>query len=679
VHLKSTSSNLTTFSQGLSSGATESIYLSLDMNGPQTILVGGSAITAGDHLGLTVFDQTLTGGSEAVSYVVGSSDTLSTIASALASAVNSDTALQGIGVSATSLGALITVNSLSTGVTTYRVSRPNTATETLVQGLNPNGVQTAVIGGTKSTGDQVTISIFDAGIGGGSKAETYNVGASDTLSSIASGLAALINGDSTLAALGISATSVSTVVNLSSTSNNLTTYAKSTSAGATETITLSQSTGITQFAFNNLNELTSTSGGGAARFQGTTNKPIVSAKVNSTAASLPSSTSFSAQPALSSGANSATVNVVDGNNNSVTNTYQIGVQGGPSASLSFDANGNCTTDQNGNTISYDAENRMIKIQYPGTGNYSTFVYDGLGHNVEIVETRSGSVTSTQQFVWCNNERCEARNSSGTVTAQFFSLGETIAGASNFYTLQNPGIKPPVPFAQLATLGALRPIAQLSLLGELKPFGQMAILGRAGTQVFNQASFDGSISEMTNSSGTVEAQYAYDPYGRATLVQGSGASDRQYAGYYFHAPSGLCLTLNRAYSASLGRWLNRDPFEESVGNNLYRYAMGAPTNYIDPTGAVPLDLGGVEAGIEPILGDKSAPILIEGQIQYSPGPNPIVIHGPLRDDNSFRSGPHNMGNPLCPYHYYNNGDNPFHYQAPYGDTPNPGDNLPWMPA
>ncbi len=114
---------------------TETIYLALNMNGPQTVLVSGTK-TTGDVLGLAVFDSTLGSGKESVSYTVGSSDTLSTIASSLASAINSDTNLQGIGVSATSSGTIITLNSVSTGVTIYQVSCPNTATETLVAGLN---------------------------------------------------------------------------------------------------------------------------------------------------------------------------------------------------------------------------------------------------------------------------------------------------------------------------------------------------------------------------------------------------------------------------------------------------------------------------------------------------------------------------------------------------------------
>jgi len=49
------------------------------------------------------------------------------------------------------------------------------------------------------------------------------------------------------------------------------------------------------------------------------------------------------------------------------------------------------------------------------------------------------------------------------------------------------------------------------------------------------------------------QYRYDPYGQVTAT-GSLASDFQYAGMYYHAPSGLNLATYRAYSPSLGRWL-----------------------------------------------------------------------------------------------------------------------------
>ncbi|MBU6454169.1 MAG: RHS repeat-associated core domain-containing protein [Cyanobacteria bacterium REEB67] len=71
----------------------------------------------------------------------------------------------------------------------------------------------------------------------------------------------------------------------------------------------------------------------------------------------------------------------------------------------------------------------------------------------------------------------------------------------------------------------------------------------------------SIREMTDGSGNIVAQYAYDPYGQATKLQGSLDSDFQYAGMYYHAPSGLNLATFRAYSPTLGRWINRDPIHD----------------------------------------------------------------------------------------------------------------------
>jgi YD repeat-containing protein len=67
-----------------------------------------------------------------------------------------------------------------------------------------------------------------------------------------------------------------------------------------------------------------------------------------------------------------------------------------------------------NTYSWDAENRLIKITYPGTGNYSQFTYDGYERTVQVVETVASTVTSTKQFVWANGAMREARNSSGAI-------------------------------------------------------------------------------------------------------------------------------------------------------------------------------------------------------------------------------------------------------------------------
>jgi len=213
------------------------------------------------------------------------------------------------------------------------------------------------------------------------------------------------------------------------------------------------------------------------------------------------------------------------------NGYALSVANGASATLTFDLNGNMTSDGT-NSYSWDAENRLLSIIYPGTGNHSDFSYDGLGRNVQILEYAASSLTSTKQFVWSfGNTPREARNAGGTITAQYFSRGETISGTSYFFTRTK----------------------------------------------------ERSVREMTNSSGTIEAQYAYDPFGQVTKISEAVPSDFGYAGYYLHARSGLNLTRTRAYSSSLARFINRDLVGEHGGINLYAYVENNPIRYSDPSG------------------------------------------------------------------------------------------------
>jgi RHS repeat-associated protein len=252
------------------------------------------------------------------------------------------------------------------------------------------------------------------------------------------------------------------------------------------------------------------------------------------------------------------------------------VKGGPTATLTFDANGNMTADGSGNSYSWDAENRLIKITYPGSGNYSQFAYDGLGRNVLIQEYTASSLTGTRQFVWTeNNYRKEARDASSTITGQYFTLGETISSMGYCFTADH--VANPTDLASR--------------------FDQL----RGGMGVIFSPLFTSSIREMINSSGTVEAQLAYDMYGRATQLQGSLSPDFQFGDYYFHSRSGLSLTLTRAYSSAQGRFINRDAIAERDGLNLYEYVHNHPEQGVDPSGtcvvAVPVVVvAGPEAAV-----------------------------------------------------------------------------------
>jgi RHS repeat-associated protein len=169
---------------------------------------------------------------------------------------------------------------------------------------------------------------------------------------------------------------------------------------------------------------------------------------------------------------------------------------------------------------------LKKITYPGTAT-SQFIYDAFGRTVKIVE----STGSTKQFIWCDHTMCEARDGTGTLLNQYFDYGQTISGSHYLYSNDHLG----------------------------------------------------SVREVTDSSGNIQAQYSYDSYGRVTQLEGSLASAFQFAGFYSHTPSGLDLSLRRAYDARPGRWLSRDPSEEVGGVNLFSYVLNNPICFIDPSG------------------------------------------------------------------------------------------------
>jgi RHS repeat-associated protein len=147
----------------------------------------------------------------------------------------------------------------------------------------------------------------------------------------------------------------------------------------------------------------------------------------------------------------------------------------------------------------------------------------------IQEYTASSLTSTKQFVWSRNRRCEARDSLSTITAQYFNRGEKLAGTNYYFTKDK--------------LGSVR---------ELYASG-------------------------------VQAQYGYDPFGQVTKIAETVPADFGFGGYYAHARSGLSLTRTRAYESTNGRWISRDPIEERGGMNLFAYVNNEPTQITDAAG------------------------------------------------------------------------------------------------
>lgn len=204
----------------------------LDMYGRVIVRVESSevtvsgTVTADDVATITARVAGLVNGQKSVSYTVQAGDTLADVATGLKNVINADAALSGIGVSASSTGAVISFESLTSA--TY--------------GLSTSLNATVVLEATATAGDVITVTVHDSGLSGGQKSVSYTVVAGDTTDTIAQALKTAINADSDITTIGVTASNISGPEHsrfaLSSNSVNPTTYTTSMSANSSEKLLL---------------------------------------------------------------------------------------------------------------------------------------------------------------------------------------------------------------------------------------------------------------------------------------------------------------------------------------------------------------------------------------------------------------------------------------------------------
>ena len=220
-----------------------------------------------------------------------------------------------------------------------------------------------------------------------------------------------------------------------------------------------------------------------------------------------------------------------------------------------DNNGNLKDDGT-HLFGYDFENRLVEVKLKSTSALvATYTYDALGRRVEKVVAAG----STTRFLLDGVQVVEEYDGSGAWQARY---------------LYEDGIDRPraMDRADVADVNGNANTAEVLRFH----YHQQAL---------------GSVTEISQPTGAVIEWVTYDVYGAATIRDRLGATVASsavgnpwlFTGRAFDPESGLYHYRARAYDASAGRFLQRDPLGTVDGLSLRSYAHCSPGRYTDSHG------------------------------------------------------------------------------------------------
>ena len=223
---------------------------------------------------------------------------------------------------------------------------------------------------------------------------------------------------------------------------------------------------------------------------------------------------------------------------------------GGSSTITYDHDGNMTTDQAGNQYSYDAWNRLVFVNLPSQSTNEAYTYNA------------------------NNQRPGLSVCNGAVTTSYYS--------TNWQDLEDDIIS-----GSATTKNTY--LWSISYIDDLVA-RDSTVNGGTATRIYAQQDANHDITSLTNSSGTVLERFAYDPYGARTVLTASwsATSDSYNWMYGFQGGrldplTGLVNFRNRDLNPATGTWMEQDPAGYVGSLDLYALELDSPIANLDPLG------------------------------------------------------------------------------------------------
>jgi RHS repeat-associated protein len=267
---------------------------------------------------------------------------------------------------------------------------------------------------------------------------------------------------------------------------------------------------------------------------------------------------------VNSGQNLLTAIVQDVSGNTATQTVNFTVGNSPSATFSYDLNGNLSSVSSASSVlnySYDAENRLSTVVSNGITVLECW-YDGTGHRIakrEII----GTQTNTWQYVWDGWNLIAVLGSDGSLK-EFYTRGVGIAG-------------------DIGTLVAA------------------THYGTPTTTYYLHNNHRGDVIMARQGTNTV-ATLDYAPYGELRNQSGAFQPRFRFSSKEYDASTGFYHFPYRYYAPQWARWISRDPVGDlgsaqvrdpgagmsnpsgfPEGENAFAYVRNCPTSYTDSLG------------------------------------------------------------------------------------------------